>query len=137
VSTNPEALLYYGFPIGEEMPDGIDYFDASQKWEEAHRPKEPDDRSDYRTPEWDEWRARLQEWKKSPEYVEVGWSGAENCECYYVHAYGLLISVEWGEQIEVNLASPGPEWDEQIRRFCESCGLEFNQPKWYLAARYF
>lgn len=148
MSTDPSAILYYGIKLGEEWPltgkDAPDaplgYYEISEAWVEKYRPPQPTDTSNYRSPEWDAWRALFREWQKTPQNIEVNWSGAEDCECYYVHAVGLKIEVEWNEQAEIpldlmtrNLA----EHDEWIKRFCECYGLPYSQPRWHLASRYF
>ena len=136
MGADPEATIYYGFPIDD--PE-FDYHDANDEWEAARRPAEPTDKSDYRSPAWDKWRTKLREWKSTPELVKVAWSGADECEKYYVHAPALQLTVEWDEQkplagVDFNRQV---EADNFIEAFCRQLGIEYKQPGWHLAARYF
>lgn len=139
MSTDAKALIYYGFPLEDWDDPEFLYHELNETWEKQRRPTEPEDKSSYRTPEWDEWRTEMREWEASPENVKIDWSGCENDESYYVHAEGLEVSVEWGEQkplAEVDLLSQ-PEADKFIREFCEKTGIEYKQPGWHLASLYF
>ncbi len=100
---DPKAILYYGIELGDEEPekDGDDSFSISEKWAELRGPKKPKDKGDYRTPEWDAWREANQEWKKTPENVEIGCSGYDASFNYYVHCAALEKSVEWNEQLDL------------------------------------
>lgn len=133
---DPEAIIYYGFPVGE-VEDSI--FDVGQQWEEERRPPKPDGDLDRHGPEWEDWRKRYWEWRNSPEYVSLKWSGAEDCECNYLSAPGLTVSVEWDEQEDIANRDfgPRPEADKYMKEFCEQFGIEFKKPSWHLAARYF
>jgi len=137
MSADPEAMLYYGFPIGE--PD-FDYHDANDAWEELHRPAKPEHIKGYSGPEWDQWRIDFQNWCGSPQNIKLNWHGSEDCEQYHVHCKALVKSVEWSEYKEIDLeelAKPQPEADLYLGKFCEQNGIEWKQPKWFLAARYF
>jgi hypothetical protein len=136
MSADPEAMLYYGFPI--EDP-GFDYHDVTDEWRDSHRPPKPEVKG-YTGPEWDKWREDNSRWEAGPENVCCDWHGSEDCEQYHIHCKSLLKSVEWAEFKEVDpaeLAKPQPEADRFIREFCEKAGIEFVQPKWFLAAQYF
>lgn len=139
MGADPDGIIYYGFPIEDWEDNELSYHDINDEWEDLHRPAQPANKDDYRTPEWDEWRQRLREWQKGPENIQVDWSGGEMCEAYYVSAEGLKLSVEWNEQIPLagRTFGPQPEADEQLKRFCEKFGIEWKRPGWHLAARYF
>ncbi|HAR37541.1 MAG TPA: hypothetical protein DCS09_02580 [Porphyromonadaceae bacterium] len=136
MGADPEAIIYYGFPI--DKPE-FDYFEASEEWKDKRKPKEPEDKGEYRTPEWDEWRSKLREWETTVENIEITWGGAEDCEQFYIHAPALRLSVEWGEQkpLEEVDFSKRNDADTFIELFCKQFGLEYKQPGWHLAARYF
>jgi hypothetical protein len=139
MSADPEAIIYYGFPLEDYEDEEYSYHDRNDEWEQLKRPEQPADKGNYRTPEWDAWREKMAIWSKSPENIEIEWSGGENCEAYYIHASGLKHSVEWNEQKPLAGISfeSQPEADEQLRQFCEKFGIEWKQPGWHLAARYF
>ena len=139
MSTNPEAILYYGFPLKDYEDDDYSYHDTNDEWEKEKRPAEPSDKSDYRTPEWDEWRRKVGEWNATGENIELTWSGAEGCYAYYVHAAGLSRSVEWNEQMPLKDFDFGQqtEADGNLKEFCQRFGLPWQTPGWHLACRYF
>lgn len=144
VGTDPWAMLYYGISItppdeyGSEPELRADRYDLEYEWEQKHRPEAPLDRSDLHSQEWEDWRKRLQEWEASSQNVQIGFSGADDCERYFVHCAAMVKRVEWSEQLEITpeMLAPNPEADEWIKKFCEFAGVEYQQPKWYLAARY-
>lgn len=136
MGADPEAILFYGYPLPALV---VDYLELNDQWENDHRPKKPEDTSNYKTPEWDEWRERVREWEKTLENVRLDWSGAEDCEQYYIHCAGLKKSVEWNELLavsEYDLAHPmGAK--KLLHEFCDRFNLPKDEPKWHLAARYF
>lgn len=136
MSADPEAMLYYGFPIDE--PE-FDYHDANSAWEQKHRPAQPNVPG-YAGPEWDQWRIDFQNWEASPQHIELGWHGSEDCEQYHIQCRALRKQVEWSKFAEIDpeeLVKPQPEADLYLGKFCEENGIEWKQPKWFLAARYF
>lgn len=139
MSSSPEAILYYGFPLPDYEYSDYSYHDINDAWEEKFRPKEPNDQSDYSTPEWDKWRESYKAWQASADNIKLAWSGAEDCEAYYVHAEGLKKYVDWGNQIEITPESllVSEDFVQKLREFCEHNGIEWRQPGWHLAARYF
>lgn len=139
MSTDPQAKLYYGFPLPEEFAEreDDDSYELNDAWEESHRPKQPVDKSDYGSPEWDEWRKAYDEWRKGPQNIQIDWSGSEGCEAYYLSAEGMKLSVEWNEQIKLpEFLVVHPETKDWMRKFCEQHKIEWQEPAWYLAAKY-
>jgi hypothetical protein len=42
-----------------------------------------------------------------------------------------------GTEIPVgHVKEPPPEWDELLKKFCDSAGIPFSQPKWQLISSY-
>lgn len=137
---DPKGILYYGVKLDAE-PE-FDDMDANDAWAEANRPAQPEDKSDYKTPAWEEWREKLRVYEKSPRNVEIDWSGTDEChdEGWYVHCEGLEKTVTWDQHLEIggmDLAKNHPEADAAIKEFCERFGLEYKTPSWHLACRYF
>lgn len=139
MSSSPEAIIYYGFPLPDFDDDGDRSEDQNHEWNQEKRPEEPADHSDYKTPEWDVWREKFRAWEASPENIRIEWSGGESYEAYYVHAKGLSHSVEWSEHKPLAGVDFGPQpaADEQLRLFCDRYGIEWTKPGWHLATRYF
>lgn len=136
MSTDPSGILFYGFPLPSLI---VDYHDLNDQWEEDHAPPTPKDKSNYRTPEWDEWRERNRQWEATLENVRIDWSGGENCEKYYLHCDGLKKSVDWDEQIVVTQADLAHQEEAAkfLHAFCDRFNLPKQQPQWHLATRYF
>jgi hypothetical protein len=136
MSADPTAILFYGFPLPRLV---VDYHDLNEQWVGGRRPKQPDDRSDYKSPEWEDWRTRLREWEATVENAKISWSGSEQCEQFFVHCAGLKKSVEWNELLAVSaddLSHPTGA-KEMLHAFCDKFNLPKGEPQWYLAARYF
>lgn len=137
----PEAILYYGFSIGnpeetDPWPFDEDFYEvANDTWRKSHRPKEPDDNNNERfdTPEWDDWREKLVDYEKTPENIEVSRSGYDDGTNYYVHCKCIQKSVEWDEQLTIGNTNQHPEADKWIKQFCEETGIPFQKPTWVLA----
>lgn len=139
MGTNAHGLLFYGFPLGTEDEVDIDYYELSEAWKDTKKPARPKCiNDDYSTPEWDQWRKDLRAWEASIENCEIWFSGSESYRAYYVHCDPLKKQVEWSEQMEIDPSRIAPNRlaDEQIRKFCEFSGIEYKQPKWYLATFY-
>lgn len=134
MSTDPSGILFCGFPLPALI---VDYHDLNEEWEKEFRPKEPKDKSNYRTPEWDDWRERLAEWEATVQNVKIDWSGAENCEQYYLHCAGLEKSVDWNDLLVINDLSIPADAERMLHQFCDRFNLPKKSPQWHLAARYF
>lgn len=138
------GILYYGFPIPglrELLINELkDYDDLNNQWRCQHEPVVPEDKGDYRTPEWDEWREKLVAYKGSPDHIEIDCSGTEGSDDpHYVHAIALVIYSDCEESVPLSDydLGPHPEHDAAIKRFCEMFGIEYRQPGWHLTALYF
>jgi len=142
---DPKAILYYGIKLGSEpeWPEdgGVDYHTVNDDWQKMKGPKRPEDHGNYRTPEWDEWRAKLKVYEASPLSVKIDWSGTDECHDggWYVHCDGLERCVEWDDHL--NLAGfelgRNAEADAALKEFCEAFCLIWKQPSWHLACQYF
>ncbi len=134
---DPRGILYYGIELGNEL--AFDYHDANEAWLKARRPSQPNDKTSFQTPEWNEWRRQLRAWERTCENVEVDFSGGEDCENYFISCKGIEETVEWDEQIQLGELdiSLQPEADKYIEEFCNGIGIEYRQPRWHLAVRYF
>lgn len=144
MSTDPKGILYYGIKLDTEpeWPDDDDYQDKNDAWKERHRPQQPEeDGGDYRTPEWDAWRAANRIYEASPKHVEIDWSGTDSChdDGWYVHCPGLEKSVTWDGHLDLAgmTLDRNSEADAALKEFCEEFGLPYKQPSWHLACQYF
>lgn len=143
---DPKAILYYGIELDENGPvedTGLGYgiHGANETWLHDHGPKKPDDKTNnYRGPEWDAWREKVKAYEATAQHVEIDFSGAESCHKYYVHCPCHGVTVTWDDQIDLGrdmLLEEIPEADAAIKAFCERFNIEYKQPSWHLAVRYF
>lgn len=137
---DPQAILYYGFPIGEPGEElEFDVWDVEKAWIEKMAPPQPESDGSYQSPEWDAWREKNREWEASPENVAIWFSGCDSYQGHYVHADALKKSVTWTDCLPISPEDipPSHEHDAQIKAFCEFAGIEYKQPGWHLAALYF
>lgn len=134
----PRAIgcICYGFPLPDF--DG-NYFEVSERWARERLPAQPVDRSDYTTPEWRRWFRASLGWQKTCENIRIMRCGADQCEILHVHADALLVEVEWEEYRPLRGFDfgPRPDADVFLREFCERFEIPWQEPGWYLAARYF
>lgn len=144
MSTDPHGILYYGIALEETEQEkfrgsDFDYHDVNDQWKQSHGPTQPDDRINYKTPEWDAWREANKAWEAGPQNVTINWYGGENCQRYVVHCAGLEKRVEWDEQIDLGnfILGQVPAADEWIKKFCDQVEIPYRQPTWHLAALYF
>lgn len=144
MSSDCSGILYYGWAISEEDMEVLyekhgGYHEINDAWQKRTRPEQPEDKTSYRTPEWDAWRQELQKWKKGPQNVEIEWSGGESCEQYYVHCGGLKKKVCWAEQMLIapeGLVVP-EEYTNVLFVFAGMFSIPFGDPHWHLATRWF
>jgi hypothetical protein len=136
MSTDPHGILFYGFPIPTPT---VDYLEVNDSWAEEFRPPQPEDRSDYRSPEWDQWRTDLRVYEQTLRHVEITWSGGDGCEQYYVHCPALEKKVEWDEQREITIEdlTAFDDAERYLHEFCDRFNIPKGEPGWYLAALYF
>lgn len=145
------GILFYGFSLTNPDHEGenpyLEHWDrdwdgCNEAWSELYAPKQPADRSDYRTPEWDRWRSTMELWKKSPQYIEIDWSGSEECESFFVHVPAMAVEVEWSEHKSIceagkDLTFGTPAAQHWLKLFCEHAGIKYKEPSFHLAASYF
>lgn len=136
MSADVTAMLFYGFPLPTLK---VDSHDLNDEWCFTRRPKQPEDKSDYKTPEWDRWREQLRRWESTPEYVRIDFCGSEQSDRDFIHCPCMKIKVEWNEVQKVSAADliESPEAEKCIHEFCDQFNLPKRPAGWYLAARYF
>lgn len=126
------ARVFYGIPLGRDFqfPETWNEDDGvAEGWIPAYLASigitEKDNEKEY--------------WEKSTELAikgvtGIGWGCAEGCEKYYVRISDAGVSSYWGDIEEIDFIVK-PEWNEQLKDFCEKVGLEYKQPKWYLTCK--
>lgn len=138
MGTDVTAILFYGFPLPKLA---VEVWDLNDEWQKEHRPDQPSDDSDVRTPEWDAWRKELCRYETTPEHVTIRFSGCEENPSYWLHCPCYAVSVDWEELAEISASTLTRVDVEAAKRWLEEFCDKFNLPKrkigWYLAARYF
>lgn len=160
MGTSTNAILFYGYPLGDEDSS----FEIPEDWEEVYAkamglelPPEPypsrevprtkannyDSTPKGYTPEEqtiiDSYSAF---WKAKRDLIaEKGVKIDSHCSCdypmYYVHITKAEKNAHRGEEVEITPESLTGEahWAEQLKDFCKVMGFEVKgEPKWYLVS---
>ena len=133
MSSDATAVVFFGFPLPLLR---VDEGELNDEWLEEYRPKRPSDESNYKTPEWDEWRARLEAWKATPQFVEIDWCGSEDEKRYFIHCPCFETRIKW-DLCELKTATDTSEAQKWLDEFCDRFNLPKKRAKWHLGARYF
>lgn len=129
VSTN--AILFYGLllPGGDDDEGDIDSAVAIEDWidewqEEYLKRKNLDWKNDY----------SIQSTMMEDCPVEIGWHCSGDYPMHYLSPKDAGKSASRGYPEVVDSLEVKPEWDGQIKEFCEVMGIRYSQPKWYLVS---
>lgn len=138
MGSDATALLAYGsiLPTGNFTPE---YSGLEDEWDKLHGPQEPSN-NDYRSPEWDVYRASMKEYENSPACIRVELYCCDETSRYCVVSKCLVVSVDWQETAEITpelLLRATQEHRRFVVEFCEKFKLPWSEPKWWLMARYF
>lgn len=135
MSTSTDAILFYGIHADEGEWDGFE----SARWEDALASKRgvPDPCTSYETEE--EQRIQSEYWEKrraickaEPCALDIHCSYECQMPFAYIKASRITASRGYPEQVaslEVN-----PEWDANLKVFCDLMGIPWQQPKWWLVS---
>jgi hypothetical protein len=138
MGTDASATLFYGFLLPELV---VDCYDLNEEWAKKHRPPQPQDKANYKTAEWDEWRRLLKAYEATPQHVEIAWSGSEYDKQYYIHCPCYEKRVYWAKVKEILVVdleeADVVEAKRWLHEFCDCFNLPRREPGWFLAARYF
>lgn len=132
MTTSTDAILAYGFDLGEDRPEFLDgYEDFEDFIVEQARLIMPET-DDYKDPAWKAyWQAKREAVAAYP--IEL----ITHCSCeypmYFLAVRGTEIQASRGTpvRLEMNL----PPTKEQLRAmqtFCEQRGIEWQMPGWHL-----
>ena len=134
------AIVFYGFPFEENADDAddIDLDQMSTTWAKEHGPRIPQMSLDtnYRSAEWDEWRANKKVWENSPEYVADGIAGSEGHLKRFLHCPCFEMQESW-EISPLTLRTDTQDAQRWLDAFCDRFGLPRGVAGWHLAALYF
>lgn len=132
ISTN--AILAFGFDLGEELPESLlgdsEYFDfeewfASNKFSEAEPPHGDYDR------DWpDYWRRKREAIAALPYDVISHCSG--DYPMYFLAARGTDLTASRGYPAKVVMPEISSDAIEAMRQFCTEAGIEWKEPDWHI-----
>lgn len=144
MGNSADADVIYGFVIGGEGYPGDDPF--SSDWEERYadacgypEPTIPYESSSQAKAEhrayWDK-KHDLVEAAKCEVVSEGSMSDGYTTE--YVTHRGPLTRCSWDSPTELDLQkiTPKPEWDKELREFCDVLGIPWQQPKLMIICSY-
>jgi hypothetical protein len=148
MGVSTDAILFYGFCYDDEgddadwNPRNVDWFEASEQWEDEHCPQQPPRPPQgatidaYNTPEWVEWRKRMEHWRKTGDGVRVG----EHCSGDYPMLYVSLTAHThkahrgYPEEIKPGMLAVTAEQEAALKAFCERFGFKYKGPRWWLVS---
>lgn len=147
------GILYYGFPLEQDAGDTefpkwaydedgdldldrwSDIYLKSIGYDEtgySFDPKRYREDADYAAEIRKIWDTRSQLLKQSG--VAVARSGYDGNLVHFV--FTLKVSSEWGQMIPIDMTVQ-PQWEDQLKKFCEVTGIPYQQPQWYLTSKWF
>lgn len=137
-----EARLCWGIPytreeLGEQFADQLfnRAWDLSQARLQAAVPKP--EGVDQQSPEWEAWKQRRSAWEiGQPGLLRRGYADVAPGPLIYMRASDH--SVKWDQvlTIEPGMLKVDPDWEPVLWEYCETLGLPWKQPGWFLSAYY-
>jgi len=124
-----------------EMLEGEDYeknADAPE-WDEIYYSKKSGTKCpDYKT-DHDGWSKWLDEKRAYMEKcgIDMMLSGRDGDLGHNIIIKSTGLSSEWGEAVRIGSLEEKPEWKESIKDFCETMGVPYQEPYWFLTSLYF
>lgn len=133
------ALLVFGVILPKGRFE-VDSSECDDEWLNIEVPKP--NNSDYKSPEWDEWRNRCDAYEKSPRYVASELFGGDGNSRYCICASAITVLVEWQETAEITpevFATATDAHRQAIREYMHKFDLpgKDKEPRWWLLSRYF
>lgn len=138
------GTVFYGIPLGGDE-DGFEFpwDDDEEEWQDIWAKKigiKKPDRDDFKSD--DDYYKQLEPYwretfKISDESVcDIAFSGYDGFYTHYIEIKESGVESQWGEIVPLSPETK-PEWDAQLKHFCEFLGLPYSQPKWYVTCRMF
>lgn len=127
-----EAIVYFGIPLGEKLPNDMKDYLVNRAWEEKHIGSIP---GAWGSADAMEWCAKRDAWKLTPAFVEIEYAGL-NGSTYFLHCPALA-SVSRGKSVSIGEHLLVPDESlANLQAFCEHFGLPYAEPSWYMVAKY-
>lgn len=140
ISTN--AILAYGFDLGEELPDSLmtadqDYFNFDE-WHRAVMFSEPEPDYDTQYEDWKAWDARAQTALRAYP-VDIITHCSDSYPMYFLCIRGTNVTAYRGDSTPIDKGFVVPDVDEKlaaIEAFCKEHGIEPQSIGWHLFSYY-
>jgi hypothetical protein len=137
MGVSTDAILAFGFDLGEELPEALlevlaedSYFtfeDFVLKLAGLVAP----DYDKIGLPEWDDYRSAKS--KAITEFpVEIVRHCSGSCPMYFLSVNGTQQSARRGYPQDVKLVDISEEQLARLKEFCERFGIEWQEPSWQL-----
>lgn len=141
MSTDSTGKVAYGIPSTDDynIREKLESDDGDFDWENAYYEKKSGlayPNFDTQREEWNKWIADKRSFlNQCP--VDLMLSGSDYELAENIVIKSTRLSAAWGEIVPIKSLETKPEWDEAIKDFCETMGLEYRQPIWFLTSLYF
>jgi hypothetical protein len=140
MGVSSDAILFYGICFNDETPECFeeDYNDWESDWENKYGPKQPEDKGDYKGPEWDKWREEKKEFEGNGIAMEVGIYCSYDYPMYFVAPQAHTYTVYRGDFEEITpemIAAPRADQIAALKEFCELHNIPYSEPKWFMVSR--
>lgn len=139
-----DAILFFGFPFGEEDDPILGGDEDGESWESklyalsgVKMPEESYDEKDAKLKEryhaaWDAQRAVLKK-----EVCEIDTHATGDYPMPFVCIKATKTTAYLGDPKKIETPKTDPkEWIEALRTFCDKLGIEWQEPAWYLVSYY-
>lgn len=130
-----DAIFFYGFHADEGEWDDF----LGKEWESTFAAKmgtpEPDvdfDTEDHKTLHVAFWEVRKKLVDAEPCEVDTHCSG--ECPMPYVSVKASKTKAWRGDPQEIKSLAIDPEWNAQLKKFCELMSIPWQEPKWWLVS---
>ena len=151
MGNSPHGLVFYGFALVDEDGEPVNpwaneddsddeegssvYVDWQERLAIIKGAVKPGHTS-YDAPEWKAFHDK-QNGVEGASPVDVVLAGYGECLIDCIVIKESYVRADWGEVLPIKTLEALPEWDEQIREWCKTLGIEYRQPGWFVAALYF
>lgn len=128
-----DAMMYYGIELGDTLT--TDWYELSKQWQKDHYPKQPEDRSDYKTPEWDAWQKARKEWEATPENIRIETHGSSSMCFVSVHRHFRRAYRNYRTEFDPTTMVATDEDRAMLKKFLEWAHVPYvGEPKWMLCS---
>jgi hypothetical protein len=135
-----DAYLFWGFNLpAAEDEGGEEIAELTEDWEERFAVAKgvplPPEYSDETKPAWHEF------WEKKRALVkEAGCKVDSHCSCEYptpfVTVEASFVRAWRGDPKPITSIDVGADWEAKLRAFCETMGIKWQTPGWWLASNW-